>query len=459
MHKILICALLFLLASSVLSINLDKPFMGEHDWNGVRYGNIARNYLRYNPLETKFSQIENSGLVEKQEFEYFTHYPPLLPILIALSYKIFGISEWSTRIVPVMASSGIIVIIFLIGEHLWSRKYGIFASLIALATPLFIYFGKTPVHESLVVFFVLLAYFGYLRKIKKLFLLGLIFAQISTWAGYFLLPALTLVAVLKRDFKEVKNLLPYWLLSLVLFSVHIIHIMIATGSIFGGNLLSSFLQRSGLDKEVQPDQFSLISYFDRLRIWFFSLYTVTLSSMVFIFIANKVLKVLKNKRLLSISDADWTIITLGIFGIIYPILFSNAAFIHNYLIFYLLPFFCLAATSVIKQFVNFKMVILNILFVFLLIIIILYEKKDIMLALLHSDADKFSVEVGKAIGSETNYGDVVLIEPKTFSYSADKFLRFYSNRELVYADSTSVSHNILVIVDEKKREYKILKNE
>src|SRR3989344_1806206 len=106
MKRFVIPFFLFLVTFFVVVKNLDKPFVGIHDWNGARYGNIARNYLRYGFFTTKFSQVENSGEVVPFEFQYYTHYPPLLPILISLSYYIFDIGEWQTRTVPLLATAG-----------------------------------------------------------------------------------------------------------------------------------------------------------------------------------------------------------------------------------------------------------------------------------------------------------------------------------------------------------------
>lgn len=146
--KILLAGAIFILSFFWIGQNLDKPFWGEHDWNGVRYGNIARNYLRYGLLQTRLGQVENSGPVLPGEFEYYTRYPPLLPFLIAISYKIFGISEWSTR--------------------LFSLRAGVLAALLVLATPMVGYFGKNPSHEPLTLFFILLAFYGYIRARKLL---------------------------------------------------------------------------------------------------------------------------------------------------------------------------------------------------------------------------------------------------------------------------------------------------
>lgn len=455
--RIYIAVSLFLLTAFLLSHNLNKPFYGEHDWNGVRYGNIARNYLRYGLLNTKLGQIENSGYVESKQFSYLTHYPPLLPILISLNYKLFGISEWSTRFISLLATSGTILLIFLIGLHIWDIRKGLVASLLALATPLVLYFGKNPSHEALAVFFILLSFWGFLkyqkngqRGFKLIFLFGLVMAQATTWVGYFLLPALTITLFLRKEFKQIKKLIPFWILSLIMFTVHFIHVAVLTGSVFGGNLLESLLQRSGILSEVQPSQFNLINYLGKTRLWFSTLFTNTLGFLVVIWLINK---------RFNIKDDNWPIFCLGLIGLIYAILFSNALFIHNYLVFYFLPFVSLAASAGIfhisqeiqkrsNYLTSFRWVRH---FSLILIVIFLaatfYERKSYLDALIRSDADKLAVEIGRAINRQTLPNDIVLVSPLKFSYSAENFLKFYSDRKLIFADTAQLNYDYIVTVD------------
>src|SRR3990167_9954716 len=84
---------ILVLAAALLSVNLDKPFIGHHDWNGAWYSNFARNFMRYGLWQTKFGQVMNYDLISPNEFQYFTHYPPLLPIFMYISFKIFGVHE------------------------------------------------------------------------------------------------------------------------------------------------------------------------------------------------------------------------------------------------------------------------------------------------------------------------------------------------------------------------------
>lgn len=454
--KIIIAGFLFILSIFLIGQNLDKPFWGEHDWNGVRYGNIARNYLRYGFLETKLGQVENSGSAKRSEFAYYTHYPPLLPILLSASYKLFGISEWSTRIVPLLATAGGIVLIFLIGSTWWDFKRGLTAALLALATPLVLYFGKNPVHEPLTLFFILLSLWGYLKyhqtnqkKFQLVFLIGLIFAQMTAWAGYFLLPAITVSLLLRKDLQAVKKLIPYWGLSTILFLIHFIHIAFLTGSFSGGNLLGSLLQRSGLASDVQPAGFNLISYLNKLRLWFSTLLTITLSLLALAWLII---------RKGGISSSDWSIFSLGLLGFIYISLFSSSVFIHNYLIFYFLPPLSLAGSACIIYLLKLRLLNRVRLFLPILFLLLIFlERKSFLDALNSSNSDKMAVEIGKSINSQTLPSDVIVVSPIKYSYSAEKFLKFYSDRKLIFADDSNLDYDYIVAVNQDLGTFQISK--
>lgn len=451
--KIVIVIFLFILALLLIGQNLDKPFWGVHDWNGVRYGNIARNYLRYGLIATKLGQVENSGQVNPSEFEYYTHYPPLLPLTIGLSYKIFGVSEWSTRLIPVLATAGSVVLIFLIGLRIYNLKIGIMAALLALTTPMSLYFGKNASHEPLTLFFILVSFYGYMssermKSAKLFFIAGLVLAQLTAWAGYFLVPALTIIHLLRKEFNQLKNLIPYWILSIILFSIHLSYVDILTGTIAGGNLFESLFLRTGLLATAQPSGFNLPNYLNQLRLWFSTLYTLTLMLLVTFWIVIKTF---------NIKHHDWPIVSLGIIGIIYIILFSNSVYIHNYLIFYFLPFLGIAGAlglDALSKIMLFKriypiLIILILVFVFL-------ERRNFLNALNEGSPDKFAVEVGRAINRNSKPEDLVIVSPLKFSYSSDKFLRFYSDRTILYSDRDNLNYDARVIVDQQNQKFEIM---
>lgn len=441
--------LLFSSTLVLLSHNINKPFIGEHDWNGARYGNIARNYLRYGLISTKMGQVENSGIVNVNEFEYFTHYPPILPLLISLSYKIFGISEWSTRLVTTLATSATLVLVFLIGKKLFDFITGLFSSILLLATPQVLYFGKNPVHEPLVVMFVLLAFMGYLEKKRWIFYFGLVASEMTTWAGYFIVVGLTISALIKRDLDELRKLRIVWIVSVLVFLLHIAHTYLITGSLVGGDLIGVFLQRSAISESLQVEGLNFFNYLHRLRLWISNLYSfplILLSIFGFILILKQ-----------SLQKGIY-ILSLLIFGSTYFLLFPNSSYIHNYLTFYLLPFIGLSAGVAVDKLWKMKSIsVLRYMIPVLIIFIIFFERLEYLQALRRSEMDKLAWEIGVNIQKQTESADKVLIMPRSFKYSSDKFLRFYSDRVLMYSDVMSETADIVVKIDTNSTKFQIIK--
>ena len=173
-----------ILAGVLVSININKPFIGQHDWNGVVYGQQAKNFLRFGYLPLKFGATLATGDTLPGDRKFSTHYTPALPILISFSYRLFGISEWSTRLVPAVASLASVFLVILLGRELISFRAGITAGVLMAVTPMFIYYGKNPVHEVVLLPFALLSFYSYLRW-RKIPLLSLTSAMLIGWSGYY----------------------------------------------------------------------------------------------------------------------------------------------------------------------------------------------------------------------------------------------------------------------------------
>ena len=120
----------------LLTLGIAKPFIGHHDWNGVFYSQIARNYLKYG-LETGLGQMTSPG-------NYYTHYPPLFTWLLALDFKFLGVSDVSARLLPVMLTIFSFILLVKITDSL--------VPLLLALTPMIRYFSHMPSQETLIIF-------------------------------------------------------------------------------------------------------------------------------------------------------------------------------------------------------------------------------------------------------------------------------------------------------------------
>lgn len=443
--KVFVTGILVSLVSFlVLSVNLGKPFVGIHDWNGARYGNIARNYVKYG-LETKLGQVEQRN--PDGSFLYYTHYPPLLPMLIATSYKIFGISEGATRLVPALATSLLLTSIFLIGYFLWNYKIGLLASLLALSTPMVQYFGKNPVHELIVALFGVLAFLGLAQLLKDkkdrnalwLVFVSSVLAALSGWGGYFVAPAAVLVFWKLRFSRQI--IISYIGLLAVLFVGHFVFVKFLTGSFFGGGLKEIFLYRLG----QEAAGFGLIDFVSQVRLWASTLFTVSLIVASFIGLT----------RLKSQKDKLPALLVLGmlIFGGVYPLIFSNATFFHNYFIFGLTPVLAiLSALGVDKISASAKKPFLII--AALLLLLVSLERRGFLLALEESRQDELAYTAGKRINVMSDVNDTILVLPQNYFASRWPFLFYYAERSFANPDP-NFPFSLVVSFDERENSFTV----
>ena len=97
------------------------------DWDEGIVAGVARNIWRGEPgSRTWLYPTINYG-------DPYWNKPPLIHWLIALSYTLFGVSEWSTRIAPAMLSACSVPLVYLIAREIFPRPLtAIFSALVYL---------------------------------------------------------------------------------------------------------------------------------------------------------------------------------------------------------------------------------------------------------------------------------------------------------------------------------------
>ncbi len=426
--------LILIFAAIILSINLNKPFIGHHDWNSVWYSNIARNFTRYGFIQTKFGQVTNNDFVSAPYFSYFTHYPPLLPILISISFRVFGIHEWSARLVPLLFSLGTIAAVYFLTLKFFDKKTAILASAISTVLPIMIYFGKMPVQEVLTiapVLFAIYLYFNFVEKPNRTnfikLVTGLILSHLINWPGYYVTPLFFVhYLIFGKAGNKLKIAASFPAFSVFMFLLHCLHLILLTGKPLGGGMLQVFIYRLNLaDKPIGYSTINFLKLQAKLIEIYFTIPVLMLSAVALFWILGQI----KNRKL---SRPAQLLLMLAAFGVTHNTIFRNMAYIHDYMIIYLLPFFSVAASVgafyLLKRFKlrSYQTSILCILLIFAM----LFEQHKFVSALLSSNGFKEGVELGKSINSQTASGDKVLILSPDFNKYFDVFVTYYADREL-----------------------------
>lgn len=467
LDKFLVAIPIFL-ALLVLAININKPFIGQHDFNGVQEGTIARNYLEHGFLNLKFGQITGHISDVQNAKGFYTSYLPTLSVLVALSFSIFGIVEWAARIVPAIFSLIGVAFLFFLVERLWNKKAAFFACVFYTLNPMFIYYGNMPVFDIPILAMMIVSIYFYIlwiesQKKKDLILLclSLFLGGLLGWIIDYLGPLFILHAFLIRKL-NFKILIPSFVLSFALF-LQFLHAHILTGSLLGGNMFISLKTRlAGAHLSFGGEDFTLYTYIRKEISWFQSYFTRTLLFLSFIYSVY----ILRLK--LNIQKA--TLLILLILGLAHPIIFSKAVFIHDYQNIYILPFLSISGALGLDLVYGFLLkfkIDKRICFVAIVGVLITFslERIEFTKALLRSDMDRPGRDMAKIINNlQTKPFEVAIISPRFASFYG-LFTDFYSkyqfsiiNEDYLKQKDSLVKFKYIIMIDEDIRDFKLYEN-
>lgn len=387
--------IILILLALILTDHLAKPFIGHHDWNGVFYSNIARNYLRFGLLETKLGQMTGPD-------SFYTHYPPLFPLTLAAAFKVFGVSDLVSRLVPAgLTIAGLLVL------------YRISSSWVIVAvalTPMLRYFSQMPSQEPLIIFLTLLSFYFFQKKNRLGFYLSVILNGLSGWAGYFFYP---LLFFLNRRWA-----IKACLLLVVTFSFHLLHTYLLTRQLAGGGIFDALLLRLGFFPmlgKTEPElagQFTWLVYLikeARMLTVYYSLTLLSLAALGLLLCRDKI-----------------TLIFLA-WGLSYPLIFSNVVFVHEYFNVFFWPFLALSLINLVNR-IRLKPILILIIFLGIFL-----ERNKFYQALVKTKAFEPGYQLGLEINRLVPFGQTyTVVNSREFIESQNLFINYYSDRQIEY---------------------------
>lgn len=170
----------------------------------------------------------------QNQFSIFRAHPLLLQFMVSISFYIFGISEFTARIIPVLLGCGIIVISYFIAKYLYNLQTAILSSIILSFLPYHVIISKQVLVDVSMAFFFtlnLLLTVIYYRRPNILLLYGigvttgLCFLSKEIGIISFIISILSIIIINKKI--KIKNILvvtlsfvfvtsPYWFSFLTL---------------------------------------------------------------------------------------------------------------------------------------------------------------------------------------------------------------------------------------------------
>jgi dolichyl-phosphate-mannose-protein mannosyltransferase len=232
----LLLGLIVIYAASVRAITLNRPFDFDAEGSGSLNAVLARSYLRFDWHETHGMPVLSLDPNRAPTIVFYPDHPPLIPLTIALSYKIFGVGDWQTRLpIALMTLGAILALHRLVAVTATARQATVAAALFA-ATPMTLYFGGfADVVGMPLLFLSFVAILTYLRfhrapglRTYAPFAGGFALAGLCDWPAYVLVPVFLVHFAATRSRKDWPWIAAFAATAAMLFVALFSYITIAT---------------------------------------------------------------------------------------------------------------------------------------------------------------------------------------------------------------------------------------
>ncbi|MEM7822019.1 MAG: glycosyltransferase family 39 protein [Candidatus Aenigmatarchaeota archaeon] len=396
-----------------------------------QYSEYAVNYIKFGYLKTKLAQLWNTGSLEtgKETYEVYVHRPIGTAFLLSLSFRVFGISEWSAKIVQVVANFGSILFLYLIIKNTFNRKIALITCFFLVFSPMFFYMRNLISPDALIIFFIFATLYFYILwlKDKKYLYLYLLFITFSLgafveWSMHFIVPVILIhYFVLYKPKKKEKRkscLLILILLSFITFSLNILHIWLVSGIKGLSDLYFIFLFRTNLNEASWKYNINLAELLNHLYRDISYFYTPMVFAVLLIFVARTIIK-----KTFYIWDGLFLLVLASFLS--YLFVFSNLYWIHDFLILFILPGVFLATASFFETLERCLKRKAFYLILFILMFSFLYYSYPTIKKIYEGNSN-----VSELISFlAQNHGDLII----SFSEHPQNFqLKFYLQRRKVY---------------------------
>ncbi len=127
---------------------------------------ISMAFPLFEPDEGRYAEIPREMLAQGDwvvpylNSEPYLDKPPLLYWLVMLSYQIFGIHDWSARLVPAMAVHATVFLVYLFGRRRVGERAAFRGALLLSLAPAFVTIGRLLVIDGLLSLWVTLVVFA-----------------------------------------------------------------------------------------------------------------------------------------------------------------------------------------------------------------------------------------------------------------------------------------------------------
>ncbi len=315
-----------------------EPWQGIKDLNGAAWGLTARNFVKHGYVKTRFGPSMNPGPVPEGGFSYYLHHPPIFPFLISFSFHLFGVHEWSARIVPIIFSILSLLFLFRLIRKIWGIEEAYYATFFLAFMPMNLYFSRVVLHEPVVTFGLVLMIWYYVKWREKRLpsdywkIVGLFaFFGMVDWPAYYILPLLTLHTLILDRGKKTAGKLRMTLLPLsgiLIFLIFVVYCYYLSRAQRGSGLLTAFIFRSAVSTGFFD--YSILDYIRVEATRGFHLFTPILPLLSLGWLYAWCRKGVRHD-----IDRNLLVVVVLAFGATHILFFKDASWIHEFWMYHL----------------------------------------------------------------------------------------------------------------------------
>ncbi len=333
----IILAIIVLGAIAVRWSNLQEPYHIGMD--SAFQEALALSHLEYGLLKTHFVSVV--GFLQDRPIYHLSH-PPLLQIIYAAGYRLFGVQEVVARGLSLLALLGTLVLIYFSLTKVTDWVVASFAAVFVAFMPLSVAYSQTTFFGPLALFFVSLIYFAYTfwvatqrRGFYLLMLTASVLGGLTEWTVYLMIPFIVLAHLLTGPGprgKRFKQMLPLGLTALLTIFLLLFYQYWLSG---GVPLLTHSLRRSDLRYLLCGELYGRL---------LFSLLRLSPICLPLSLVGIGVFVTQRSSRRLSLSLLSF----LGL-PALYLLLAPQLIYLHSFELYYFVPFLAIFSALALKK--------------------------------------------------------------------------------------------------------------
>ena len=145
-----------IIAGSALLLFYQLGIRTLDNWDEAIYAQISREIV-----------TSNDWLTLRWGGNDWFHKPPLFMWLTAIAYKLFGVSEFSARVVSAAAGVGVVGCTYLIGRWLYGQVVALLAAVVLLTNFAFVFHARFGTTDITLTLFIFIGVYAYLRASQQ----------------------------------------------------------------------------------------------------------------------------------------------------------------------------------------------------------------------------------------------------------------------------------------------------